>query len=91
MEVNNQVEKSHLTSETKETIVNDVALKKTIEVIQNQDIIEASNISNIQDNLNDLIYSYNEFPEKEEEPIIYSEDIGTETYEYEGEDIADDF
>lgn len=41
--------------------------------------------------LNGLIYSNNDFPEKEEEPIIYSEDIGTETYEYEREDMADDF
>jgi hypothetical protein len=29
-------------------------------------------------------------PEKEEELIICSIDIGTETYEYEGEDIVDD-
>lgn len=31
------------------------------------------------------------FPEKKEVLIIYSEDIGTRTYEYEGEDMADDF
>lgn len=90
-EYSKQMEKSHLTSDTKEAIVNDVAFKKTIEIIQDQNIVKASNISNIQDNLNDLINSYNEFPEKEEVPIIYSEDIGTETYEYEGDDIADDF
>ena len=87
-EYSRQMEKSHLTSDVKETIVNNTAYKETVDIIQDNDIIKASNISNIQDNLNDLIHSYNEFPEKEDDPIIYCEDIGTETYE--GVDIADD-
>ncbi|NLL72843.1 MAG: hypothetical protein GX237_04880 [Clostridiales bacterium] len=41
--------------------------------------------------LNGLIYSNNVFPEKEEESIISSEDIGTEMYEYEGVYMVNDF
>jgi hypothetical protein len=38
-----------------------------------------------------MVYNNNVFPEKGEDPINYIKDIGTETYNYEGEDMTDNF
>lgn len=84
-----QMEKSQLQNDLKENIVNNAAYNSTVKIIQNQDIVKASDIGNIKDNINDLIQSYSEYPENEQEPIIYNEELGNETYE--GVDIGDDF
>ena len=83
------MEKSQLQNDLKENIVKNAAYNSTVKIIQNQDIVKASDIGNIKDNINDLIQSYSEYPENEQEPIIYNEELGNETYE--GVDIGDDF
>lgn len=85
-----ELETSPLDEKVKEKIVEEAATKQVIKAIQNKEIVNASSIGNISDDINDLIQSYIEHPENTTEPIIYDSTIGTNIESVEERDRLDD-